>query len=425
MKVLYITQFYPPEIGAAANRSFETAEILSKDGFEVTVLTAFPNYLLNELPPKYRNRKRAVDEYRDGIHVKRTYIYFNRNPRSLAKRVITFLTFMMSSLCYGVRLKGYDAIFATSPPLSVGLTAYILSRLKGIPYIFEIRDLYPESATQLGVIKNPIIIDITQHFARFLYRNAFHLIAVTEGIRRHLEGVVTTQRISLLTTGVDLSLFKPLKPDENIVEAFRMRDTYTVLFLGIFGRMHALTVILDAAELLKDEAEIRFTFIGEGVQRKFLIAEAKRRHLKHVRFFPPQAREIVPHIINACDVCIDSRVKIGLSEGTIPVKVVEYLACGKPAIIGITGETVEIIRQSNGGLVVEPENGQALAEAILLLFRDRKLGEKLGKSGNKYVKQHFNRAKLVGRLETVLHKVASKDGLQNTTFKSSSSPLPP
>ena len=408
MKILYITQFFPPEIGAAANRAFETARLLVEDGFEVTVLTAFPNYLLTRVPPQYGRRKRALHENCEGIHTVRTYIYVSKNPHSLVLRLFAFLTFMISSLWQGLRLKRYDAILVTSPPLSLGVTAYALSTLKRIPYVFEVRDLYPESAIQLGVIRNRFIIGVTSCLARFFYRNACHVVAATGGIRDHLEAEGVERDVTVLTTGVDLSLFRPVSVDESIREKFNLRGKFNVTFIGIFGRMHALRTILDAAALLTAHGAIQFTFIGDGVQRESLMSAARQRDLTNVQFFPPQPREIVPQIINASDVCLDSRIGIGLSEGTIPVKVVEYMACGKPTVIGITGETGELINHSRAGVVVEPENPVSMVTAILSLYEDEDERERMGRDGRNYALRHFDRVEVVKELEHILLNICRR-----------------
>ena len=402
MRILYITQFYPPEIGAAANRAYETAKILASEGYDVTILTAIPNYLMDSKQSNSHMKRQSNYEDCEGVHVIRTRLYINRNLYSLAGRFLTFFTFMMSSLWRGLYSNGYDVILTTSPPLSLGFTAYVLSRMKGVPYIFEIRDLYPESASQLGVIKNRFVIRVMKCFASFLYRNAYHLIAVTEGIRKHLEVENSRRKISVITTGVDLSLFKPMVPELEIVDQFHLGNKCNVLFIGIFGRMHALTVILDAAMLLRNESSIQFTFIGDGVQKEFLVREVQRRNIKNVQLFPPQMRKMVPKIINACNICLDSRIKIELSQGTIPVKVVEYMACGKPIVMGISGETAKIINDAKSGQAVEPENAEAMADAILKISRDIRLQEQLGRNGRTFALRHFDREIKVRTLIKIL-----------------------
>ncbi len=392
-KVIILTQYFPPEVGAPQNRLYDLACRLTLLGAKVTVLTAMPNYPTMEVRQEYVG-KWSVTERMDDIEVIRSWIYVRNSSKSIIRRVITFLSFTFSSLLVGLRqLERGDYLICESPPIFLGLSAWILSRVKKAHFILNVSDLWVESAKQAGVVKNSAIIGFAGWLETFIYRRAFIIAGQTEGIVTCLKGKFPRKQIYCLRNGVDLGLFDvTTKPGSWRTENRFGIDEFIVLYAGILGFMQGLDVLVGAAERLPKSLQIKFVLMGSGPEKERLQSLAAEKRLTNVVFLDPQPRERMPEIIASCDVGVIPLRKLAILKGAVPSKSFEFLAMKKPILLGAEGEAVDLlISEGNAGLQFNPEDAGDLATKILQLYGDRELCGRLGESGLAYVRRKFDR----------------------------------
>jgi colanic acid biosynthesis glycosyl transferase WcaI len=410
--IVFVTPYYPPEKAAAAVRVSETAVRLAQRGYHVTVLTTMPNYPSGIVPPAYRGR-RIMREERDGVDVVRVWSYVTAN-KGFLKRILAQLSFGLLAPVLGWRAIGHpDLLLVQSPPLFDAIAALILSWFKGCPFIFIVSDLWPESAVQLGVLRNRAFIWLAEQLAWYTYRKAAFVWALTEGIRRTLvERGLPSERVFLLANGVDIHKFRPMKREEARAH-FAWGEQFVALYAGTHGLAHGLTTVLDAAERLRDHPDIRFVLAGDGAAKPELIADAQRRGLPNVTFLEAQPHERMPLLIASADACLVPLRKLPLFEGALPSKMYEIMACARPIILGVQGEACNIVaKEAGAALAVEPENAQALAEAILSLQAQPEMAARLGKQGRRLVEMRFSRDQQIVVLEKYINAILGKNARQ-------------
>ena len=400
MKILFLTQYFPPEVGAAASRAFETVKHFRNLGHDVTVLTTFPNYLLSKPIEKYKGK---IDYYEqiDEIKIYRSYIYSNFN-KSLIGRFFTFLSFMFSSIIKSICLPNHDVIIASSPPFSIGISGFIISKIKCNKFIFEVRDLYPDSAIELGIIKNKLLIKILRKIENFLYKKSHMLVALTKGILCHFQKLGHKKKSILITNGVDTELFSKTKPKGPNIRL--EKNCFIIINVGILGRIHSLETLLKAIALTGKD-DIFTYFIGDGVEKEKLQKLVSELSLKNVYFLTNQKKEHIPYLISQSDLCIATTKKLDLTKGTLPVKIFEYMACGKPILAAVHGEAEHLITEAKAGIVVEPENYKQMAKEILKFYNNPALLKKMGENGKKFVFYNYSREKLVAAYSCYLKKL--------------------
>jgi colanic acid biosynthesis glycosyl transferase WcaI len=406
MRILFLSQYYPPETGAAPLRAYHFALNLAKAGHDVTIVTGMPNHPSGVKPPEYR-RRILSRERRDGVRIIRTYL--TATPRKTFKtRMANQISFAMSALGGGLLAGKCDVILVTSPPLFLGLSAWFLGIVKGAPFILDVRDYWPHAAVKLGQLKNRLFIRLAERLEGFLYRRAARIIAVTPGmLRLMLERGIPEHRIALITNGADLDRFSPAptaRDDES--------GGWTVLYTGTHGLVHGMGVILDAAEILKEDGRVTFVLVGDGAAKDDLMADSERRGLPNVRFLASQQPERLAETIRGADVCLATTTTGEFSAGTIPVKIFDYMACGKPVVGAVGGDAKAVIESSRAGVVVEPGDATGLAAALLDLLTDRARRETLGRCGRAYVEAEYSRARLAAKMDNILGTiVAAESGL--------------
>ncbi|MGI6450086.1 MAG: glycosyltransferase family 4 protein [Desulfitobacteriia bacterium] len=389
MRILLLTQYFPPEKGAAQVRLWELAQGLQREGHQVTVVTAFPNHPTGVIPPPYRGKFFQKEEM-EGLQVLRTWIYPVRRGRFWL-RLLNYFSFVFSSL-YGILRSGkQDLIVVESPPLFIGFSALIASLVKRAPYIFNVSDLWPESAVELGLVTNKFLIKMSEGLESFFYRKAKKLSAQTEGIVRGLlRKNVKAEDILFLPNGVDTELFKPRERDLELEEALGLKDKFVILYAGTMGYAHGIETALSAADILREEKEIIFLFVGDGSERPKLEQLARDKQLPNVRFIDFQPLEVIPRYYSLSSINLSTLRRYKLSEGVRPSKVFPALASGRPLIYVGEGEGAEIVRESGGGVVLEPENPELLAGTILELKAQPEYCRELGLKGREYVVKHFS-----------------------------------
>ncbi|MEG2018306.1 MAG: glycosyltransferase family 4 protein [Clostridium sp.] len=402
MKILFLTQYCPPEVGAPQNRIFEFAKQLISFGHEVTILTAMPNYPRGEIFEEYRGKK-IVTENLGGINIVRTGIYATKS-KDFTKRLRNYLSFTWTSVAHGTRHIGkQDFIITESPPLFLGWSGYVLAKLKRAKFIFNVSDLWPESAVKLDVLHNEAMIKASTWLEEFCYKKAAAVTCQTQGI---VDNIVKRgfdkRKIHLITNGVDTEFFKRENRSEEYRKSIGVKDKFAVVYAGIHGLAQGLEVVINTAEILRNEKQIQFIFIGEGPEKQMLMDMVKDKKLENVTFLPMQSKKDMPCIIASMDATVVPLKKLDLFKGALPSKMFEALAAELPIVLAVEGEAEELIKNAKAGIVVEPENEKAIARAVLKLYEDRALREELGRNGRNYVKKYFSREAISRRLEKIL-----------------------
>ncbi|MBU3158687.1 glycosyltransferase family 4 protein [Clostridium frigoris] len=402
MRILFLTQYCPPEVGAPQNRIFEFAKKLKEFGHDVTILTALPNYPRGEIFEEYKGRGVVIEEI-EGIKIVRTNIYATKS-KQFTKRLRNYLSFTFSSVLRGAKhIDKQDVIITESPPLFLGFSGFVLAKIKGAKFIFNISDLWPESAIKLGVLHNKLFIKMSVWLEEFCYRRAAAVTCQTQGI---VDDIVKRgfdkNKIHLLTNGVDTKLFKKENRDENFRREIGIENKFALCYAGIHGIAQGLEVIINAAEIVKKEENIQFIFVGDGPEKQDLINLVKEKELTNVTFLPLQPKMNMPKIVASMDAAIIPLKKLELFKGALPSKMFETLASEIPIILPVQGEAAKLINNANAGIVVEPENSKEIAEAVLKLYNDIELRNSLGANGRVYVMENYARENITRKLEEVL-----------------------
>ena len=407
--ILVISPYYPPENGAAPACVGETAKRLVKRGHQVTVLTTLPNYPTGIVPSEYRGHL-LQKEVRDGVHVVRVWSYI-RPSKSFLSRVLWYLSFsLLAPLLGGIAVGHPDLIIVQSPPLFDAITARILARWKRCPFIFMVSDLWPEAAIQLGVLRNSVLIKLSEWLEWSTYRRAALVWVVTQWIRDFLiQRGLPSEHVFLLTNGVDTTKFLPLLQTQARVK-LGWEDTFTVLYAGTLGVTHGLVTILDAAEQIQDYDDIRFVLVGHGADKTYLVAEAQKRGINNLTFLDPVSHSLVPTLLAASDICLAHVRRVPVGEGILPIKMYEAMACARPIVLAVDGEARRIaVEEAGAAIYVEPENPGALASAILYLREHPELAGELGRRGRAYVESRFDYEELTTALDARIKKLIGEE----------------
>ena len=411
LRILYITQYYPPEIGATQTRAFEMVRYLVDRGHRVTVLTEFPNHPSGIIPQRYKGK--WFSRERDGnLEVIRTWV-FTRPEKTFWSRIAFYLSFCLMSVIRGIVIGGtFDAVYATSPPLFVGLSGLIISLWKRTRFVLEIRDLWPESAVALKEISNPSVIRLAEGLERFLYHRACRIVGVTKGFLETIQSVgISPKKLHYIPNGANLELYTPGPKRISLRKELGIpASAFVVMYTGIHGLMHGLEFVIRSAAMLQENRNIFFVFIGEGVIKQSLIAEAEERGLKRILFLDSVPEEALPDYIRTFDAGLVTTRDLDICRRIISVKMFTYMACEKPVIACIEGEALSIVLNAEAGIYAEPENPEALVRAVLKLSKHPGLCKKLGRNGRDLVSAQFSRKKLAAKLENVLQEVVLRYG---------------
>jgi colanic acid biosynthesis glycosyl transferase WcaI len=406
--ILFITPYFPPEKAAPAVRLSETAMHLVKRGYQVTVLTTVPNYPTGIVPSEYRGHM-IQQAMLEGVRVVRVWSYTSPN-KGFLRRILAQLSFGCLAPILGGKAVGRpELIIVESPPLFDAIAARLLAWYKRCPFFFLVSDLWPESAIQLGMLSNRLLINLAEWLEWSTYQRASSVWAVTEGIRRSLlQRGLSSEHVFLLTNGVDTAKFHPM-PQEQARAELGWDNQFTILYAGTHGLSQGLETVLMAAEQLQDHRDISIVLVGDGATKADLITQAKQRDLKNVTFLDPQPHERMPLVWASADICLVPLRKVPLFEGALPSKMYEAMACARPIVLGVEGEARRMVEQEAGAaLAVEPENADALASAILYLREHTELAEALGQRGRTFVQNRFDREQLTIELEKRIAKLLEK-----------------
>lgn len=407
MRILYISQYFPPEVGATQTRAYEMAQGLIRSGHDVTMIAEVPNHPSGVVPPEYRGKlyERAT---LDGIDVIRVWV--KSSPiKSFRNRMLFYLSFMVSAILAGLLLaRGrYDLIYATSPPLFVGGAALALSTLRRTPLVFEVRDLWPESAVALGELTRPRAIALAERLEEACYRRARLIILTAEEMKTHLASRgIHPGRMQVVRNGANPELYR-CDPEarERIRADLGLRDKFVVIYAGLMGLAQGLPSALLAAERAQtQDSDVHFLFIGDGPVKADLLTQATRLQLANITFLPAQPRELVPDYLSAADIALIPLVR-NQPIGALPSKMFDAMACERPVLLSAEGESLLILRQEQAGVNVPPESPEPLCRAILDLKRNPELAHRFGLRGRQAVIERYSRQAQASELERLLRAV--------------------
>ncbi len=409
MKILFLTDNFPPETNAPALRTFEHARVWVEDGHRVTVVTGTPNFPTGRVHEGYRNTLYSVGEM-EGIRVVRVWTYVTPNA-GLFRRSFDYLSFMLSSLPAALIQERPDVVVGTSPQLLTVVSAWAAARLKRVPFVFELRDLWPESMIAVGAASEGRATRGIAALADFLYKRADCVISVTESFIEVLkQRGIPDDKLAVVRNGVNLSEFTPGPRDNGLREEAGIHaDDFLTTYVGTLGMAHGLTSVIATAEITRDEP-IHYLLVGEGAERVELEREVERLNLANVTFLGAQPREQIPRILNASDAVLVHLRDDPLFSTVIPSKIFEAMAVAKPIVLAVEGESADIVTNAKAGVVVRAESPAELAETIRGLLSEPELARELGLRGRAAAEGEFCRRAAARKMLGVLSRVVGRGG---------------
>lgn len=406
MHILFLTDNFPPEVNAPASRTFEHCREWVRAGHQVTVITCAPNFPQGKVYAGYKNRL-WQSETMDGIKVIRVWSYITANE-GFARRILDYVSYMVSACLASPFVRQPDLVIGTSPQFFTACAAYLVSRMKRVPYVFELRDIWPESVKAVGAMGDSTVIRFFEKLEMFLYRKAARIVSVTESFKRTLIARgIDRNKIEVVTNGVDASRFKPLPKDAELVAKYGLEDKFVAGYIGTHGMAHALETVLEAAARIRELEQgddFRFILLGHGARKAALVEKARQMGLDNVIFIDSVLKDEVPRYWSLLDASIIHLKKTQLFTTVIPSKLFECMGMGIPTLHGVAGESAEIVEREGAGLVFEPENSGDLVEKLILLKSDEQTYARLRENCLRGA-LNYDRSELAGRMFTILEAV--------------------
>ncbi len=403
MHILLIHQAFAAMDEPGGTRHHELARHLAREGHKVTIIASPISYLTGTGQGK-RVRKQTDDL---GVTIIRSYT-LPALHRSFIWRVFSFLSFMLSSFINGLFVRKVDLVWGTTPPIFQGPTAWLLARLKGVPFLLEVRDLWPAFAVAVGVLKNKTLIRMSEWLERFLYKHADLVMVNSPGFIEHVS-THGAKEIELIPNGADPEMFALNADGKTFREQHGLDDAFVVLYAGAHGMSNDLDIVLEAAKYLLPNPGIKFVLLGDGKEKPRLQQEANRRGLDNVLFLPPIPKVLMPEALAAADACLAILKPIELYKTTYPNKVFDYMAAGKPVVLAIDGVIRQVVEEAQAGVFVPPGDPEALAAAITQLASNPEKCNKMGVNGRKLIEMNFSRTELAERFTTLLESIRRRN----------------
>ena len=405
VRVLFLTQYYPPETGAPQVRISEMARSLADQGYEVEVLTALPSYPVGRVYDGYR-RKPWVVEHRHGIRIVRTPIYPTRSI-SLVPRLLNYMSFVTSSLLVGApQVRRPDVVICESPPLFLGISAIALAKAYRARLIFNVSDLWPDSVVQMGLGNQNWMVSLARKFELACYRASAAKTGQSPTIVRELRAR-DPRPVALIPNGCDCERFSPEAADHTLRSSYGLTDCFVVGYAGLLGAAQGVGVILDVAERTAGDDRLRYVIVGDGPERGVIEEEIARRRLANVHLAGHRPSENMPGIIASFDAAfIPLRYSI---PGALPSKVYEAMASEVPVVLAADGDPRELLEKAGAGIVVDYERIETIVDAVQRLAGDPELSAQFGRNGRDYVVRYHQRKRIAARLGEVIDAVASDD----------------
>lgn len=400
MRIIYLSQYFPPESGATQTRAYEMAKTWVRLGHKVTMLAEFPNHPAGIIPAEYKGKFFERSNL-DGIEVVRVWV--KASPlKNFKNRMLFYLTYMFNAIIAGIFLaRGrYDLIYASSPPLFVGGAALVLQFIKRTPLVFEVRDLWPESAVALGELSNQSVISLATRLEETCYRKAIQVVVVTRGIYDRLfQRGISKDKLCLLPNGANVEMFTFTPAGrERIRHELGLENKFIAIYAGIHGLAQGLETVFGAARQLQSFQDIHILLIGDGPKKAELLSLASQYNLPNLTMMAEKPREQIPDYLSAADVSLIPLKKAEIFKGALPSKIFDAWACERPVLISIDGEARQVVESVGGGLFIPPEDAQKMAEALILLKDSPSEREIMGRMGLAYTRQNHSRAALAEKL---------------------------
>jgi glycosyltransferase involved in cell wall biosynthesis len=398
MHILLIHQAFAALDEPGGTRHHEMARYMAERGHQVTIIASPVSYLTGQ---QGRTAHESVETAAGGkVTILRAYTYPALH-RSFAHRVTSFFSFMASSFWSGLKIRQVDLIWGTSPPIFQGPTAWLLSRLKRTPFLFEVRDLWPAFAIQVGVLQNPLLIRLSEWLERFLYRRADRVLVNSPGFIEHVRGR-GARRVELVPNGADPAMFAPGDDGASFRAWHGLEGRFVMLYAGAHGLSNDLEIVLQAADELRDDPHIAIVLLGSGKDKAALQSQAAGMGLANVYFLPPVPKLEMAQALAAADACLAILKPIPLYATVFPNKVFDYMAAGRPVILAIDGVIRQVVEAAEAGIFTPPGDPVALAQAIRRLADDPQHAREMGINGRRCVEDHYDRARLSAQLAEIM-----------------------
>jgi glycosyltransferase involved in cell wall biosynthesis len=397
MHILYICQYFPPEMGAPAARAYEFSRRWVESGHRVTVVCGVPNHPTGELYPGYRRQWRRRETI-DGIEVHRMWVYVTPNSGKL-RRVLNYISFGMTAVLGSIGIKDVDICIASTPQFFAGLAGAVVRRLKHVPLCLEVRDLWPDSLAAVEVGAGGMMMRLLRGIERFMYRSAKGIVIVSPAFRGHIEETgIPAGRISVVPNGLNSALFHPREGERR--HFAQWRDRFLVGYVGTLGMAHGLESALEAARMLKD-TNMHFVFVGEGARKDELKRLAA--DMTNVSFLDRQSRETIAAMLAELDVALVLLRDTPLFRTVIPSKMFEIMGSGIPMVLGVDGQARRIFEAADAGIAIPPGDADSLTAALLQLAADPALRKRCGRNASQFVRENYDLNVLAQNYIDVLH----------------------
>jgi len=407
MKILILHQYFLGKNDPGGSRFNQFVKYWEEQGHELTVIAGTVHYITGKKEDKYKGRWVTREKYSDNVTLYRTYVSEAYN-KSFLGRLWAYFSFTFSSLSAVLfKVKKHDVLIVTSPPLFVGITGIFAKLCKRIPTVFEVRDLWPESAIDTGVLTNKFLIKSAYLVEKLSYKFATKINVLTPAFKQTLieKKGIAEEKVIFVPNGADTDIFQPGHKDNWVREKYNLKDKFVVTYMGAHGVANHLDSILDVAKECREYKNIIFLLIGDGMEKERLKEKAKHESIGNILFIDSQPKHIIPDFCNASDVCTAVLKKIDTFKTVYPNKVFDYMSCAKPILLGIDGVARELVENSQSGFYVDPENAQEFKEQILKLYNDPELAHTLGQNGFQFVKESFSRESLARKYVNELEKI--------------------
>ena len=409
MKILLLAQFFPPEPAPGGIILKELATYLVNKGHDVTVVTGFPNYPLGIKHKEYRG-KFFLRENMEGIHVIRTFLYCSPNKKAF-HRSLNYASFTLTSLL-GMLFSGkHDILYIQSPPFFLGMSAYINKVFRRCPYIFEVYDLWPQGPIEMGYVKNKFVAKFLLWMEKFIYQKAARVFVLSKRMKNEiLEKGIPAEKIKVKFNWVDLELFLPEENNgTSLRKEYNLENKLIVMYAGNIGIFQGLKYVLESARILKDRKDIIFTFVGDGIEKEKLVTMKNEYKLDNVLFIPKQPLDKMPSFLSMADIALIHLNKIKFCEAAVPAKLQAYMSCGCPVLVAANGASSDIVMGAEAGVMAEPENPQAIADAVLSMYSNRNNVKNMGVNARNYALKYFNKETIVREMEESFQRVVLQE----------------
>ena len=407
IRILFLTHYYPPETGGASARISGLTKWLAQYGHDVSVITGFPNYPMGKIYPGYESSSAKYEEL-DGVKIYRAKVIAS-SYKSIIIRLLNYFTLFLTSLWIGIRKRNsFDIIIASSPPLTIGLLGRVLSSIYRIPWIFDIRDIWPDVGIEAGIIKENSFVDrISSRLAKYLYKRSNHLTPVTASKKKKISGYgIDDRKISIVENGIDSDIVEKARNIDWRLD-YNLNGKFVLTYAGLIGKAQGVEYIINTANLLQDYKDFHFLIVGEGVNKAELVERTKILELDNVTFIDLQRKEAIPSLLKSSDVGLVPLVNNNLKDA-IPSKLLEAWSCKLPVILIAGGEAKEIVKRIEGGVALNSGDPEILKNVIIDLKNDREKLKMFGMNGYTYVNHKLERKYLAKKMERIVLKVLNQ-----------------